>query len=192
MPRKALILNGERKGESTLGLAHQTAINTFSLDNWRVETVILHERKIARCSGCFGCWTKTPGVCVIDDFGRELAEKAVQCDLMLCLTPIAFGGYSSELKKAVDRFACPMQLPFFTKIDGEVHHKARYESLPRLICIGVLPGPEDESERLFTKLVKRNAINFHSPAAQAIIIYHSQDREQIAERLQAALRNIWQ
>jgi len=187
---KALILNGERKGESALSLVHEIIVNALSLNGWRVETIGLREAKIARCTGCFGCWTRTPGVCVINDSGREVARKVVQSDLLIYLTPVTFGGYSSELKKAVDRFACPMLLPFFTKIDGEVHHKARYNPLPGLIGIGVLPRPEEESERIFTKLVKRNAINLHSPLSQSAVYYRSQSREQIGEGVSALLGNL--
>ncbi len=77
-----------------------------------------------------------------------------------------------------------MLLPFFTKIDGEVHHKARYKHLPSLIGIGILPGPEEESEQIFAKLVERNAINIHSPSVQSAVYYLSQDRGQIVEGLQ--------
>ena len=187
---KTLILNGERKGENVTGLVHETVVHALSVDGWPVETVLLQEKKIARCTGCFGCWTKTPGVCVIDDFGRELAAKTVRCDLMVYLTPITFGGYSSELKKAVDRFACPMLLPFFTKIGGEVHHKARYKPLPRIIGIGVLPHAEGDSERIFAKLVERNAINLHSPGSQSAVYYSSQDPESIREGVRSLLSDV--
>jgi len=187
---KALILNGERKGENVLDFLQEAVVHAISDDGWLVETVVLREKKIAWCTGCFGCWTKTPGTCVIDDFGRILANKVVQSDLMIYLTPVTFGGYSSELKKAIDRFACSMLLPFFTKIDGEVHHKARYQHLPSLIGIGILPGPEEESGQIFAKLVERNAINIHSPSVQSAVYYPSQDRGQIVEGLRSILRNL--
>ena len=186
---KALILNGERKGENVLDFLQEAVVHAITDDGWLVETVALREKKIAWCTGCFGCWTKTPGTCVIDDFGRILANKVVQSDLMIYLTPVTFGGYSSELKKAIDRFACSMLLPFFTKIDGEVHHKARYQHLPSLIGIGILPGPEEESGQIFAKLVERNAINIHSPSVQSAVYYPSQDRGQIVEGLRSILRN---
>ena len=187
---KALILNGERKGEDVVTLVHEATVHALSLNGWHGETFVLRDAKIARCTGCFGCWTRTPGVCVIDDAGRELAKKVVRSDLVIYLTPVTFGGYSSELKKAVDRFACPMLLPFFTKIHGEVHHKARYKPLPRLIGIGVLPGPEEESERIFRKLVERNAVNLHSPASQSAIYYRSQSPEQIGEGVRSLLSRV--
>ena len=186
---KVLILNGEIKGKNVLDFLQEALVHAISDNGWLVETVVLREKKIAWCTGCFGCWTKTPGTCVIDDFGRILANKVVQSDLMIYLTPVTFGGYSSELKKAIDRFACSMLLPFFTKIDGEVHHKARYQHLPNLIGIGILPGPEEESEQIFAKLVERNAINIHSPSVQSAVYYLSQDRGQIVEDLRSILRN---
>jgi len=47
--------------------------------------------QIAACVGCFGCWVKTPGNCVIDDYGRETTRKAIQSDLMVGLIPVTFG-----------------------------------------------------------------------------------------------------
>lgn len=187
---KTLVLNGERAGENSLSLVQETIIHVLSLEGSQVHTVLLREEKIARCKGCFGCWTKSPGVCVIDDYGRDLAKMAVQCDLMIYLTPITFGGYSSELKKAVDRFACPMLLPFFTTIDDEVHHKARYQPLPSLVGIGILQAPDNESEAIFKELIKRNAVNLHSPATQAIVYYNSHDQKYIEEEMKSVLRKI--
>ena len=184
---KALVLNGERKNESALGLVAEVVVKELALQGWQTESVVLREKKIAMCTGCFGCWVKTPGVCVIDDFGREAAGMVVRSDVLIYLTPVTFGGYSSELKKAVDRFACSLLLPFFTKINGEIHHKARYHPLPSLIGVGVLPGPDEESERIFAKLVERNAVNLHSPSSQAAVFYGSHDSEFIRKSVRTLL-----
>lgn len=72
---------------------------------WEVEPFILHDMEIHHW-GCFGCWVQTPGVCVIDDAGRDVARAVIQSDLAVFLIPVTFGGYSSELKKAVDRLIC--------------------------------------------------------------------------------------
>ncbi len=184
---KVLVLNGERKNETVLSLVAEAVAGELAAKGWQAETVVLREKKIALCTGCFGCWVRTPGVCVIDDFGRELADKVVGSDLMIFLTPVTFGGYSSELKKAVDRFACSLLLPFFTKIDGEVHHPARYKPLPNLLGIGVLPGPDEEGEGIFRKLVARNAVNLHSPTSQSVVFYGSQDRETVREGVRSIL-----
>jgi hypothetical protein len=184
---KALVLNGERKNESALSLVAAIVAEELTAHDWQAETIVLREKKIALCTGCFGCWVKTPGVCVIDDFGREAARMAIQSDVLIFLSPVTFGGYSSELKKAVDRFACSLLLPFFTKIGGEVHHPARYRPLPGLIGIGVLPAPDEESEGIFTRLVERNAVNFHSPLSQSAVFYSSQDVSFIRKKVRAIL-----
>ena len=187
---KALILNGERNNENLLCTAEEIVCNELSLAEWQADIVHLREKKIAACMGCFNCWMKSPGICAIDDFGRDVARMTVRSDLIIFLTPITFGGYSSELKKAVDRFACSMLLPFFIKINGEVHHKPRYNPLPDLIGIGMLPSQDDESERIFRTLVERNAINLHSRLSQSEVFYESQDPESMAKEVRSLLKNI--
>ncbi len=111
--------------------------------------------------GCFVCWVKTPGICVKNDIARDIARDIVQSDVLIYLTPIVFGGYSSELKKAVDR-SIPTILPFFKNIEGEIHHKARYKHYPNLLVLGFLNYSNPEYEKTFRYLVKRNAINMHN------------------------------
>jgi hypothetical protein len=187
---RALVLNGERKDENTLGLVEEALSRELEVNGWRTETIGLRDVNIARCAGCFDCWVKTPGVCVIDDFGRDVARKVVGSDLLVLLTPLTFGGYSSELKKAIDRFPCPLLLPFFTKIHGEVHHKPRYKLLPRLIGIGVLPHSDTEDEEIFKSLVARNAINLYSPAQAATVIYSHHDMKQIRKEVRSLIERV--
>jgi len=52
---------------------------------------VLSNRTLGSCTGCFQCWLKTPGLCVIDDDGRLLAGKFIQSDLVVLLTPVTFG-----------------------------------------------------------------------------------------------------
>lgn len=39
----------------------------LSIDNQLADYINLSELNISNCIGCFGCWTKTPGKCVIRD-----------------------------------------------------------------------------------------------------------------------------
>ncbi len=110
--------------------------------------------------------------------------------MLIFLTAVTFGGYSSELKKAIDRISCTMLLPFFTKIQGEVHHKPRYSPLPSLLGIGVLPGPDEESESIFRALVQRNSVNLHNPAAESAVFYTSDKAESIEARVRSLLTNL--
>jgi len=144
---------------------------------------------VRHCAGCFGCWVQTPGVCLIDDAARDIARAVIQSDLVIYLTPVTFGGYSSELKKVLDRLIC-LILPFFTQIDGEVHHQPRYERYPRLLGLGLLPRPDDEAAEVFSRLVARNAINLHAPAHAAGVVNERQDAEALRLKIQELLKTL--
>ncbi|MCK4348083.1 MAG: flavodoxin family protein [Thermoplasmatales archaeon] len=186
---KALILDGSTEENFTLKIVHDVIIDEFKNMGWKVNSRVLRDLKIGSCYGCFKCWVQTPGICIIDDVERDIAKEAIQSDLLIFLTPVTFGGYSSELKKAVDRLI-PLIMPFFIKIDGEVHHKSRYERYPSLMGIGVLPNEDKESEQLFKTLVNRNAINFHSPTHTAGVIISNQDKELIREEIKTLLSEV--
>lgn len=144
-------------------------VDELKMHGWYTDTLILRDTEIAGCMGCFGCWVKTPGTCVIPDAGRDVARRTINSDLLALITPVTFGGYSSTLKKALDRMV-PLLSPFFMKIGGEVHHKQRYPRYPVSVAIGLLPRKDEESERIFKQLIERNATNAHSPAHAALVM----------------------
>ena len=179
---KALIFDGGRKGETALDPIRGVVEKEMSDGGWEVETLPLRDMDIAPCTGCFKCWTKTPGICVIDDTGREVTRKLVRSDLLIILTPVTFGGYSSEVKKALDR-SLGWMLPYFTKVQGQTHHKPRYKRYPDLLAIGTVPQHDEELETLFRDLVDRNAINAHSPNHVSGVITEGSDPEEVRERV---------
>ncbi len=182
----ATLLNGALPGDSFVDAVAAALQEHLQAAGWTVTPWTLRDAKLAYCLGCFECWTKTPGLCRIDDAGREVARSVIGSDLAIYLTPITFGGYSSELKKAVDRCICLVS-PFFTHIEGEVHHHARYARYPSLLGVGVLPAPHAAQERIFRTLLARNAINLHAPTHNSAIIYRSQEPAAVAAALRSAL-----
>jgi len=179
---KATILNGALPGDSFVDAAAAALQDSLHAEGWAVMLCTLRDEKIAYCLGCFECWTKTPGLCRIDDAGRQVAASIIGSDLAIYLTPITFGGYSSELKKAVDRTICLIS-PFFTRIDGEVHHHARYDRYPALVGVGILPAVNPPQEHTFHTLVSRNALNMHAPRHGSLVLYRSQEPAAIAASL---------
>ena len=111
-----------------------------------------------------------------------MSRKVIQSDMVFLLTPVAFGMYSSGIKRALDRFPCPILLPFFKNINGEIHHAKRYDKYPALIAVGVLPNPDEESENTFKTLVVRNGINLHTTAISSII-YSTNNPQTIREKV---------
>ncbi|MFX0178153.1 MAG: flavodoxin family protein [Candidatus Hodarchaeota archaeon] len=163
---KALLLDGTLKND--FDMIRYSMIEELEKNGFEVETIILKEVNVAACQGCFDCWLITPGECKINDYGRDVAKKMVQTNLVIHFTPITFGGYSSELKKVLDRFI-PNILPFFTKRNGETHHKYRYEKRSSIIAVGVLDKPNEEKEATFKELVYRNSLNMGAPVHESII-----------------------
>lgn len=138
-------------------------------DGSRLETFPLRALRLAHCIGCFGCWLKTPGMCVENDDGRQVARAVMQSDTTVFFTPVTFGGYSPDLKKMMDHF---IQLisPYFQLEHNEVHHPPRYARRPRLVMIGIQRHPNAHEAHIFKTLAGRNAINFHPPSYAAEVV----------------------
>ncbi len=183
---KVLVLNGSENEKSVVNKVSDYLVDFLRIDNHEVDVRVLRNEKIAGCLGCFGCWLKTPGECVIKDAGSDLPKRVIESDIVFLLTPITFGMYSSELKKAMDRFPCPVLLPFFKKINGEIHHAPRYDKYPTIVAFGVMPCPDEEIENNFNTLVSRNAINLHTKATSNIV-YSNDEPNVIKQKVVAAL-----
>lgn len=187
---KVLILNGSKEGNDLLNTSQEVIEEELKGMGWQVDSLLLREMDIAPCLGCFECWVKTPGVCVINDAGRMIPEKIVQSDLMVFLTQITFGGYSPELKKALDRATIPILLPFFRNVHGKTHHVMRYKRHPKLIVIGAFTKVDKESKTIFKELVSRNAINYDSPQKAVGIIYSDQSPDDVKKIIKDLLRKV--
>ena len=163
----ALVLDGSRDGKESriLAVLREVLANA----GYAVDVVALRDKTIAPCLGCFGCWVKTPGECVIDDDGRLVARSLARGDLIVYFTPVTFGGVSSELKKALDRMI-PNILPFFASYHGETHHVKRYRRSPSLAALGILPSADAEAEAVFRTLIEHNATNLQSPRSATAIL----------------------
>jgi multimeric flavodoxin WrbA len=183
---KALILNGAKTEESVVNTLSSCLAKFLMEKNHEVNTTILRKEKILDCTGCHNCWKKTPGECTINDMGSELPKKVIQSDILLLLTPVTFGMYASELKRAIDRLSCPFTLPFFKRVNGETHNVQRYKRYPAMVAFGVLPSPDEESEHTFATLVARNCLNLHMTAVSAIV-YSSDKPEAIREKISSTL-----
>jgi multimeric flavodoxin WrbA len=158
---KAAFLKGSpAAGQDPLSNRAAAAVTAvMKARNWQTKAFALAGMDIKPCRGCFSCWVKTPGICVIRDDGQESILRAwAEADLIAVLTPITFGGYAPELKKALDRII-PVLLPFFIKIGGETHHPQRYPLRRRLLAIGTQKRDDADSESNFRRLVRRNALN---------------------------------
>lgn len=125
-----------------------------------VRTQTLRDMDIRFCTGCWGCWAKTPGKCVFPDESYDVCREYIRADLVLMASPVLMGYTSALLKKTQDRLI-PLLHPYFDIVQGETHHHARYETYPRLGLL-LKPSPETDREDLeiIAEMFSRFALNF--------------------------------
>jgi len=186
---KALILDGTKSSNDESTKIFNLMLEELNKLNWEVISITLEDINIGYCTGCFGCWVQTPGECIIKDHEENVIKDMVHSDLIIYLTPIMFGGYSSILKKALDR-QIGRVLPYFVKINGEVHHSKRYEKQQSLLSIGLLDKHDSEKEEIFKTLVARNAINMWAPFQRAIISLKGEDVSEFSSHFNKALMEV--
>ncbi len=99
--------------------------NEISADyeGWKV---VSDNGSISPCTGCFCCWRKTPGECVIKDGYENMGALIHHADEVVVISKYTYGGFSSFVKNAFDRCIAYV-LPQFEVIKGETHHKRRYD-----------------------------------------------------------------
>jgi multimeric flavodoxin WrbA len=67
----------------------------------------------------------------------EIYPEMVRADLVIWASPLVLGNVSALTKKAQDRFI-PLLHPYIRLVDGECHHRKRYE---RNADIGLIIEP---------------------------------------------------
>ena len=182
---KALILDGSHPNDSQA----EKITNALRKHIPDTETIILREQKIGNCAGDFFCWVRSPGMCNIDDDNRIIASKIVQSDLVIYLTPVTFGGYSSELKRMVDHQIQNIS-PFFTTVDGEIHHQKRYSQYPNMLTIGWMEESNEPAEAIFRHLVRRNAINMYAKTSVCGLVIGEQPEADLDSQVNTWLEAI--
>lgn len=121
--------------------------------------LITDNGKIKNCIGCFGCWVKTPGQCVIKDGYENTGALLGKCDRLIIVNECTYGGYSPFVKNVLDR-AISYISPHFATRNNEMHHKRRYSNV-----IGITAcfygGDITEAEKSTAQeIVRANSVNY--------------------------------
>ena len=131
----------------------------------------INRDELAFCRGCFECWIKTPGECVMKDGIAEINRACMQSDVVVYFCPVVFGQFSANIKSVIDRWL-PNMLPFFmTRKDGSTMHPPRYPDYPRQIFIGYGEDVSPEEAQLFQDISLKHRSNI------GMIIDHGNDAE---------------
>ena len=138
--------------------------------------VIENQGEIRPCIGCFGCWIKTPGVCVLKDGYEDTGAKLGHCDELVIISQCVYGSYSPFVKNVLDR-AISYVHPDFDIRHGEMHHKRRYENT--MIVSVYFYGKEISLEEQKTAkcLVQGNVVNYDGILKQVRFFPNPQELE---------------
>lgn len=178
------VLNGyeDKKNVGVARIIETKLIKTLKDSGHTVYDFYLPEMNVKNCIGCLNCWVKAPGKCMLDDDGNLIAERYINSELAIVISPVLFGGHASHVQKVLERLI-PNISPLFVKINGLYRHKKRYETYPKIVSIGILPHEDREDEMLFLDLTGRNSDNFHAGGKMNIFIYETQSDSEIEEAL---------
>ena len=149
-------------------LSDRTLSSSVIYGNDNIKLIDLSLLKIANCTGCFSCWTKTPGKCVIRDDAVRIYPLIAASDSLIYISHIKYGCYDTVMKTMLER-SIPIQKAFIRLLKGETHHVQRSVALKKasIIAYGDISNEEKE---LFKKLVARNAYNMNFNSYKVIFI----------------------
>lgn len=115
------------------------------------------QKRIASCTGCFGCWTKTPGLCVINDDARMICDLVAQCEHLMIVSRLMLGCYALPMKRLIERLL-PNQQPFIRVHEGETHHVQRYMR-PVYLHVVAYGERNERADEVFGSWLARNVLN---------------------------------
>ena len=159
---KAVIIDSCNEADSVLS----DYISTFKscLNESGVQFIHhqLEKKDISFCKGCFGCWVKNPGKCVMTDDMEDILKDTICSDMMIMIAPLKMGFINHLMKKVQDRLI-PLLHPYLELINNECHHSKRYENYPLISLIVVPEEDTDEKDmEIVGEIHQRFALNFMS------------------------------
>jgi len=162
-----------------------------------VEVVELRKKTVRNCSGCFNCWTKTPGICIHkDDMTEELFPKFIASDLVVYASPLYHFTVNATMKAFIER-TLPILQPFFEERGSETMHPVRYE-FPKAVVLSVAGFPEmsvfdqlSSWARYIFGLNKSLVAEIYRPAAESMKLpFFKEQAERILEATRKAGQEI--
>lgn len=153
---KVLILNGSPKvGRSNTLNITKAFVSGFPSDT-EVEQIDIYKSDIKPCLGCFSCWSKTPGECVIKDDMQEIYKKIEASDVIIESFPLYFFGMPSGVKAMTDR-CLPFMLPYMGNIasGSASFHELRNEAMHEKRLVVISTCGYVETTPMFPALLKQ-------------------------------------
>lgn len=158
---KCIVFNGSPAAEnSATSVLAQAFLRGAARAGAETEEVYLIRQDVGHCRGCFSCWFRTPGRCVMQDDMPALLEKYRAADIVVFGTPVYTWNMTACLKNFVDRLA-PLKAPRIVPDNG---HYDLADAQPRLQQFVALANCGFPGENNFDVL--RAAFRCCSPALE--------------------------
>lgn len=132
------------------------------------------EKAIKKCIGCFGCWIKTPGKCIIKDSYENLGKVYANSEELIIISKIYYGGFSPYVKNVLDR-SIGYLLPYFTIKNNEMHHKSRYKETLKVSVFAYGEGISENEKDTLASIIIANGINFNAVSTSLTCLDHVQE-----------------
>lgn len=152
----------------------------------REELRLIHvgEQRITPCVGCFGCWIKTPGRCVIRDDAPAVYPLIAGCDRLLVVSRLLLGCYDVPMKRLMER-SLPNQQAFLRLHHGETHHLQRAVR-PKELTVVAYGAADQEEQALFLRWLERNGLNTLAEHPAVRFAQSGREAEQLAQEVMHA------
>ncbi len=122
---KILVLNGSPKRNKSNTMIITNKFLEGMGNNHDVDIFNVYELEINKCTGCYTCWSKTPGKCVFDDDMNKIKEKMIDADLIVWSFPIYHFSMPSGLKAVVERTLPFVHSDIIINEDNTATHPSR-------------------------------------------------------------------
>ncbi len=122
---KILVLDGSPKKKSdTYRLTEAFLKGMNKNQNHDVNIIKVIDKNIAPCRGCFGCWKRSDGHCVIQDDQNGILDLYRSSDVIIWSFPLYCYAMPSHLKAVLDRTIPLVKMAMRQEADGSVRHEA--------------------------------------------------------------------
>jgi multimeric flavodoxin WrbA len=123
---RIIVINGSPKAENSNSMKLTRAFLEGAGAGGDAETIDVARLEIHPCRGCFGCWNKTPGRCLIKDGMSGVLDKIIAADVIIWSFPLYYFSVPGALKNLIDR-QLPLATPFMSKENDGGGHPPRHD-----------------------------------------------------------------